>query len=78
MIDRSKRGYVHQRKFTEADVREMRQLRQKGWPWRKLAARYNVHLNAVVWATMGKSWAWVDEPIPTIKTPVGKRSKIVE
>lgn len=72
MRDRSLRGYVHQMRLNEAKVREMRQLRQQGWSWRKLAARYDVHVNAVVEATMGRSWAYVDEPIPTIVTKPGR------
>src|ERR1051326_4320190 len=72
MRDRSQRGYVHQMRLDEAKVREMRQLRQKGWSWRKLAARYDVHMNAVVEATMGRSWAYVDEPIPTIVIGPGR------
>ena len=48
MRDRSQRGYVHQRRLDEAKVREMRQLRQQGWSWRKLAARYGVYIHAVV------------------------------
>lgn len=77
MIDRSKRGYVHQRALTEEKVREMRQLRQQGWPWRKLAARYGVQMNAVREATLGKSWAFVDEPIPTIVLRGGRRKSDV-
>lgn len=73
MIDRSKRGYVHQMRLNEQKVREMRQLRQKGWPWRALAKRYGVHTNAVRDATLGRSWAYIDEPIPTIKIPPGGR-----
>jgi hypothetical protein len=73
MRDRSQRGYVHQMRLDEAKVREMRQLRQQGWSWRKLAARYGVHHNAVVDATMGRSWAYVDEPIPTIVIGPGRR-----
>lgn len=71
MIDRSKRGVVHQMRLTEENVREMRRLRQEGWPWRKLAERYSVAMNAVISATMGKSWAYIDEPIPTIKIKSG-------
>jgi hypothetical protein len=74
MRDRSKRGYVHQMRLDEAKVREMRQLRQIGWSWRKLAARYGVHVNAVVEATTGKTWAYVDEPVPTIKIGPGRRN----
>lgn len=74
MRDRSLRGFVHQRRLDEDKVREMRRLRQKGWSWRKLAARYDVHVNAVVEATMGRSWAFVDEPIPTIKIPTGRHT----
>ena len=73
MRDRSQRGYVHQMRLDEAKVREMRQLRQQGWSWRKLAARYGVHHNAIVEATMGRSWAYVDEPIPTIVIAPGRR-----
>jgi HNH endonuclease len=65
MIERSKRGYVHQRRLDEAKVREMRQLRQQGWGWMKLARRYGVAQTSVISATVGESWAWVDEPIPT-------------
>lgn len=72
MRDRSQRGFVHQMRLNEQKVREMRKLRQKGWSWRKLAARYEVHTNAVVEATMGKSWAYVDEPIPTIVIKSGR------
>ncbi len=75
MIDRSKRGYVHQRALTEDAVREMRQLRQKGWSWRKLADRYGVQMNAVRFATLGKSWSFVDEPIPTIVIKGGRPRK---
>jgi hypothetical protein len=73
MRDRSQRGYVHQMRLDEAKVREMRQLRQQGWSWRGLAARYGVHHNAIVEATMGRSWAYVDEPIPTIVIGPGRR-----
>lgn len=71
MIDRSKRGRVHQRRLDEGKVREMRQLRQAGWPWRQLAERYGVAMNAVISATMGTSWAYIDEPIPTVKIKSG-------
>jgi len=73
MRDRSLRGYVHQMRLDEGKVREMRKLRQAGWPWRKLAAKYDVHTNAIIEATMGRSWAYVDEPIPTIKIGPGRR-----
>lgn len=73
MRDRSQRGIVHQRRLTEEKVREMRQLRQQGWSWRQLGKRYDVGFTAVVQATMGKSWAFVDEPIPTIKIGPGRR-----
>lgn len=73
MIERSQRGYVHQSKLDEAKVREMRQLRQQGWSWRKLAERYNVAHNAVIEATTGKSWSWIDEPIPTYVGKPGRR-----
>lgn len=73
MLDRSQRGYVHQMRLDEAKVREMRALRQGGWSWRKLATRYDVHVNAVREATMGKSWAYVDAPIPTVVIGPGRR-----
>lgn len=73
MLDRSQRGFVHQRRLSEENVREMRQLRQQRWSWRKLADRYGVHVNAVRDATLGKSWAFIDEPVPTIKIGSGRR-----
>ena len=75
MIDRSKRGYVHQMRLNVDKVREMRQLRQQGWSWRKLAAKYDVHMNAIREATLGKTWAHVDEPIPTYVGKPGRPSE---
>ncbi len=73
MIDRSKRGYVHQRKLDENKVREIRQLRQNGWSWGNLAKRYGVNKSAVFQAGMGLSWSFIDEPIPTVIIPCGRR-----
>lgn len=75
MIDRSKRGYVHQMKLNEDKVREMRRLRQQGWSWRKLADRYQVQMNAVRQAVMGETWTHVDEPIPTYVGKPGNPGK---
>jgi hypothetical protein len=74
MIERSQRGYVHQRKLEESDVREMRQLRQQGWGWMKLAKRYGVRQTSVIQATRGQSWAWIDEPIPTYVGITGRNN----
>lgn len=76
MIERSQRGYVHQRRLDETKVREMRQLRQQGWGWMKLARRYGVAQNSVIEATMGRSWAWIDEPIPTYVGKSGRNKNI--
>jgi hypothetical protein len=75
MIERSQRGYVHQRALDESKIREMRQLRQQGWGWMKLAKRYGVAQNAIIEATMGKSWAWIDEPIPTYVGITGRNNE---
>ncbi len=62
-----------QSKLTEADVREMRQLRQQGWSWDQLMIRYKVAKNCVRSATMGQTWVHVDEPTPTFVAPPGRR-----
>ena len=54
-----------QSKLTEDNVREARQLRQLGWPWKKLAKKFNVSGNCIGLAVMGLTWSHVDEPIPT-------------
>lgn len=64
-----------QSKLTEADVRNIRKERQRGDPWRVLAARYGVATNCIISAATGKTWSHVDEPIPTY---VGKPGRPVQ
>lgn len=54
-----------QSKLTEENVREARKLRQSGMGWAKLAAKYDVAQWCIISAVTGKTWAHVDEPIPT-------------
>lgn len=54
-----------QHKLTEEDVRTIRRLRQEGYAWRGLAAKFGVARTCVVSAATGKTWAHVDEPLPT-------------
>lgn len=78
MQDCSQKGRINhgedrpQHKLTEADVRSMRKLRQKGYSWRKLAKDFGVATNCVVSAVNGITWAHVEEPIPTIKIKSGR------
>jgi hypothetical protein len=74
MIERSQRGYVHQRRLDEDKVRELRQLRQEGWGWKRLAKRYGVGQTSIIQAAMGESWAFVDEPIPTYVGTAGRNT----
>ena len=74
MIERSQRGYVHQRKLDEDKVRELRQLRQNGWGWKRLAKRYGVNQTSIIQAATGESWSFVDEPIPSYVGTVGRNT----
>jgi hypothetical protein len=62
-----------QSKLTEAMVREMRQLRQQGWSWEQLVAKFGTTKNCIRSATLGQTWSHVDEPIPTISIGPGRR-----
>lgn len=73
MRDRSIRGRVTHAKLDEAKVREMRQLRQQGWSWRRLSQRYGLATFAIVQATTGATWKHIDEPVPTITISSGRR-----
>jgi HNH endonuclease len=81
MEDCVKRGRINrgedrpQAKLTEEIVRDMRRRRQNGESFRSLAIRYGVAINCAVSATLGKTWAHVDEPIPTIVIGPGRRKK---
>jgi hypothetical protein len=46
-------------RLTEADVREIRRLRQAGWQFNDLAEEYAVSLNTVRRVVYRESWAHV-------------------
>src|SRR5579864_3478557 len=56
-----------QSKLTEDNVREMRQLRQRGWSWNDLKDKYNVAKNCVRSACIGQTWAHVDGPLSSTR-----------
>ena len=51
-------------KLTDESVREIRQLRSEGWVIRRLAARYNVTIGAVIPVIRRKTWRHVPDVLP--------------
>jgi len=47
-------------KLTEKTVKEIRQLRKKGFLWRQLAEKFGVGLNTIRDAAVGNTWRHVD------------------
>jgi transcriptional regulator len=56
---RARGSQLGQAKLTEAKVIELRRLREEGWTYNRLAARYQVTRAAVIWAVQRKTWAHV-------------------
>ena len=51
-------------KLSEAKVREARRLRSAGWTVTRLADRYSVSQECMSAPLRGRTWAWVDAPLP--------------
>lgn len=82
MADCARKGRINrgedrpQAKLTEAAVREARRLRQsEGLGWDALAALYDVNRTCIRLAVLGRTWAHVDEPIPTRLGKPGRVAK---